>query len=313
MPLTHSGWSVWISVDGEELPQYSVKVEEQPGLPPDIPKFYTVSGWIPSKVGKEFIINFDYNSTIKRKTACAVDVKIDGNSVGGKFCGLTNILPSSVDGYLEDDGKSRKPFVFTTLDLTDEEVGNDSINLKDLGTLQISLQRTELLHYTESASSSSNFLKGLSPTVRVHEKTKKIGCHRVLLGEARKLPLRGRFCETRDIDNVPFLTFIFHYRSEDILRAQEIIPPPPAPPADPLALGAEANPIDIDVEGVNSDPEVDDEIRVLEEKLNTYNEQLKNLKKRKGKKNDSNASSKRPKIEDDDVKPFIKGEVIDLC
>ncbi|KIJ54696.1 hypothetical protein M422DRAFT_63961 [Sphaerobolus stellatus SS14] len=302
MPLNHSGWSAWISVDGEELPQYSVKVEEDPGSVPRVSKSYTVSCWIPSKVGKEFLVNIDYSdSTTQRKTDVTADLKVDNHSVGGHvYKILWNRFPEIIKGYIESDGETVRPLVFTALNLTDEEVGDNSVNLNALGTIQLTMKRVEFLDWTEPNFGSTSTPKGLSSTSRVHEKTKKAGCHRVTLGEARKLPQPQKFCKTRNIDDGPFLTFIFYYRSTDILRAQEIIPPLAAPQEDSLALGGKSNPIKIEDEGVNLDSEISGEIRVLEEKLNI----LKNIKKRKGKKSNLKASSRKPKIEDD-VKPII--------
>ncbi|KIJ22528.1 hypothetical protein M422DRAFT_57167, partial [Sphaerobolus stellatus SS14] len=265
---------------------------------PDEPKIYTVSCWIPSKVGKQFIVNIDHDTTIDRGTWWRAVLTADGHAAINRQ-GIQVPLESPVlmSGYRDTGGRSERPFVFTAITLTDEEVFDNSINLNALGTLNISVQRVQVLNIKPVPCVPVGYLldsipRGLSATSRVHEATKKAGCHRVSLGEVKELrhPIKWRG-NTRPMDNQPTIRFKFHYRSEDILRAQGLISSPAIQLAEPLVLLSEFNTVDDD--GDLSDKALIDEIHDLEEKLVT-------LKKRKASRSLVKVPPKRSKIEEDD-------------
>ncbi|KIJ51465.1 hypothetical protein M422DRAFT_26873, partial [Sphaerobolus stellatus SS14] len=314
MPLSHSGWSAWISVDGEELPQYSVKIVGQPGSPPEIPKFHTVSCWLPSQEGKEFVVNIDYaSSPIKPESWFAMRTELDGNRLSKSLYCPGDRFPRAIKGCVVDT-KTERPLVFATLNLNDDEYSLDPANVDALGTISISLRR--VIPLSKDGIGFCRVAKGLTSPMSIHEANKKAGSHRILLGERRELQKPARphsKWRTSSPDKAPFLKFIFHYRSADILRAQEIIPQGPTiaqsiPTNSHLrtpSKGNKSNPIDIKEEDIESDAEME-EIRALEQKLNA-------LKKRRKEKDSRDTSFKRPKTEED-RKPVItvKTEIIDL-
>ncbi|KIJ54699.1 hypothetical protein M422DRAFT_774954 [Sphaerobolus stellatus SS14] len=307
MPLTQSGWSAWISVDGKELPQYAVRVEEEPGSPPDIPKFYTVSCWIPSQIGKEFAIYIDHDSNIQRETACVGKLSVDGHLLSSVIYKPNYEFPF-VRKRFHENSRTQRSLVFAPLKLTDEEGLNFKNELKDLGTITIALGRRELLNRIKA--DLRPIPKDLLKPTAVHETTKKAGCHRISLGQVKKLKTaRQRYqWSTHKPDKGPFLTFKFQYRSVEILRAHDIMPLiEPALPtvtAEPLTLGSQSNPIEIDWEDkdtIRSDSNADEEIRL---------ERMYKLKKRKSQSGTLKLPlSKRTKIKEE---IRVTSEIIDL-
>ncbi|KIJ54688.1 hypothetical protein M422DRAFT_41929 [Sphaerobolus stellatus SS14] len=314
MPLSHSGWSAWISVDGEELPQYSVNIEEKPGSLPDVPTFYTVSCWIPSQAGKEFVINIDFDAQIEQKIRRTLELHVDGHFLLNKRYHQMSTFPHSIES-METEDNTERAFVFTMLNLTDEEVVEESTNLNKLGTIRLSIKRQELLYSIRrppiDRTKQRRPPKALLTSPSVHETSKKAGCHRVLLGEPRqsKKPSTGPIHRSgmirtySNVDDGPFLTFIFHYRSADILRANEIMPLEVPVVMDPAAQGGESNPIEIE-DSEESEPEPDPEV---DNKIRSLETELESLKRRRTKK-DSRNGFKRLKADPGDVKLVVKPE-----
>ncbi|TFK57923.1 hypothetical protein BDN72DRAFT_884319, partial [Pluteus cervinus] len=199
-------FSAWIQVDDEDsLPEYAL---ESSG--------HTVSCWIPSKAGKEFAVC--WGSTHLRYT-CSGLVTIDGIECGATLLQYpqdeheASIMLDSV----KTGASTCRSLVFSTVNLTDNDQYLDDGD-KDFGEIKLVLKKSEI---TGSASGmfddvSNDFDRDL----KVHERLKKNLDHCVVLGEETRSHESG--VTTKDSRTVA--TFIFRYRSLDVLQANGIAP-----------------------------------------------------------------------------------------
>ncbi|KAJ7157606.1 hypothetical protein C8R43DRAFT_997120 [Mycena crocata] len=235
-----------VSVDGVELAEYAPE--------------YSADGtegtcWIPSEEGKQFCIKWtDDQASAQRQISGRVAV--DGICCGRKALKIrrgTHFSWASRDSVSTSD-TTRRPLLFGTQALTDNDEYLNAPVSPDLGTIQV------LLSHVRNQPTHAPLYKDAWQPQTLHERSKKAIGHTVHFGaEYQQTRSRRPYHAARVVKNL--VTFVFKYRPIGLLRAQGIAPPE-------VREDRAVSPVDVlDLTLVNDDDEedvVDVEIKKLE-------------------------------------------------
>jgi len=211
-----SGVEVSILVDGVALPEYKIITSGD----------HEVSCYVPSETGKKFQVSINdqggdrgHRVHIHTSTLDIDGVKMTLGQVREEAEGTR----FTIKGLENESRTAFQPFYFANLQVSEEgpELGGRS---DALGTISLKVWWLRLHEVRPTLGTQNRNL----PTLRnetVHEKSKKLTTHRVLLGESvladqSHLQRSRSTIETR----FPALTFSFHYANKDLLTARDIIP-----------------------------------------------------------------------------------------
>ncbi|KAJ6629489.1 hypothetical protein B0H10DRAFT_2184421 [Mycena sp. CBHHK59/15] len=201
--LNANGFEAWITIDGGDVQHFQPEIVGDPA---------GVTCWIASEVNKGFAIHWR-NTDVFCQTGGRVWV--DGNECPGEIIQGPN-LEAVVSGR-RTSGSTMAPFVFSPLDLTDDDAFLDSTAHQNIGLVRLEVWRIN--------QTGTKPYPGAAPVAdsKIHERSKKGVAHQIKFGEAVEgVP---RLAAVFDyMDRVPVVTFSFKYRSLDILRANGIAP-----------------------------------------------------------------------------------------
>ncbi|KAJ7121338.1 hypothetical protein C8R43DRAFT_1033888 [Mycena crocata] len=201
-------FSAWISIDGTETPEYDIEMSEDKK---------TVTCWIASELGKTFSIHWR-NSSYHHDTSGIV--KMDGNSCGGQIIYGRTLPRSAVkSGVTVAHGSSIKPFMFSSLTLTDDDTYLGGSSHQDLGVIELVIYPVKVSN-SRGATSTGKDLSAL----KVHERSKKAVTQQITLAQPKKLEVPFVFVSAPR-SGPDLAKFLFKYRPLDILRANGIAPP----------------------------------------------------------------------------------------
>ncbi|KAK7000724.1 hypothetical protein R3P38DRAFT_1833727 [Favolaschia claudopus] len=294
-------FSAWISIEGQDAVEYDVQTSKEDK---------TVTCWIASELGKKFVVNWTLPALPHVVNG---RVRIDGKNCQGSICSpSTNGRGMTRSKAGITDGTVLKPFVFSTLELTDDDalLGSSTSSLMELGVVQLTLVPCEIM-------GSGNGAKYTSLQIsddKVHERTKKAVTQQMKLADAVLLQKPITFSKNRRI-GPDIVTFCFKYRPMDVLCANGIAPPLPTLKR---KASAELSPPPVEDRDDTEELAALEEVRALREKLQTLEEKLlRDLKPRtKSEKTaatvDLTDRSKRKRVKVEAKPSFIPGEVIDL-
>ncbi|KAJ6594448.1 hypothetical protein B0H19DRAFT_1095537 [Mycena capillaripes] len=288
-------FSAWVTIDGEEVAEYNVETSEDAK---------TVTCWIASELGKKF-------SVCWKKSYWPQDVtgytKVDGIGCGGKV--LQGLNPTyTVNHNGATDGRIVKPFMFSWLELTDDDALLGSSSHPELGLIELTITPIKVIERNVVLT-----LASIAPA-KVHERSKKAVTQQITLAEPELLPMPQSSVRTQRT-GPDLVTFSFKYRPIDILRANGI-----APSSLKRKASAEPEPPRAQTPGDSEDLADMQEAQVLREKLKALEAKLQKREKKPKIKSDAGAvidltqessrSNKRVKLEG--KRSFISGEIIDL-
>ncbi|KAF7322033.1 hypothetical protein MKEN_00726100 [Mycena kentingensis (nom. inval.)] len=210
MPLSAEGIEAWIQVgydagdDGEEAEMYSAEATQTPSGP-------GWSAWIASQLGREFTIHWR-NTDVFCQTVGRVWV--DGIECSGEILRGPNHATKCAGR--RTSGSTVAPFVFSNVNLTDDDTFLDSTSSREVGTIKLEI-------WTINMTGTKQFsLKAPIAQSKVHERTKKGVAHQVKFGAPVEVSTRAA-AVIEYLDSAPLVTFVFRYRSMDILRANDIV------------------------------------------------------------------------------------------
>ncbi|TCD68334.1 hypothetical protein EIP91_010972 [Steccherinum ochraceum] len=199
------------------------KLEEYKVERPDLE---TATCYVASKAGEMFGVAISNNSNTH---SISVRVCMDGVFVGSWICGP---LESGTTNGITTASNDLLPFKFAELVLTDDDrfLPSDRSKWNNLGCIELEVFRVT----TGSkvfASSSGTIPSDLS-TEAIHERSKKDGTHRIILGYPEFRMGYDTWYTTSLVDppERPYAKIKFVYKPYDILRAQGIIPSPTRTP-----------------------------------------------------------------------------------
>lgn len=224
--MLHKGYEVWITCEGENLPEYGATLEGDDGK--------TSACFIPSESGKSFAINIKNGIT---QDCIKLNFKVDGQQLAhGTLCESGQ---STNRKGVRTSLDVEQPFQFADLQTTDDdELLNRLSNHADVGSIEVGITRV----YEEGRPASVT-IETFSGMGAVHERSKKAGAHSVGLG-AKSLvqPFTQMwFHDPIDPSEGKAATFIFRYRPRGLLQAQGIMPldRPKTAKAEPSAVKKE--------------------------------------------------------------------------
>ncbi|KAJ7680828.1 hypothetical protein DFH06DRAFT_1164302 [Mycena polygramma] len=284
-------FTAWITVDDVEVSEYGVEVSEDEN---------TVTCWVPSELGKKFTVNWT-NTSASRRHPISGELEMDGTSSGSKII----YKPKTTTYKGIEEGVCVKPFMFSSLKLTDDDAFLGGQSLPKLGLIQLVILPVKVMQRNVPAAVYS-----LSD-IKIHERSKKGVTQQISVAEPEfhnkpKRQVRSR----RTGPNLA--TFSFRYRPIDVLRANGIAPPLPQLKRKASAELLRAQTPDDDIADAEEEKVLRERLRTLEAK------RVKKEKKPRVKNETSDAvmvdltQDSKQKVKMEERQPFIKGEVIDL-
>ncbi|TFK57075.1 hypothetical protein OE88DRAFT_1650643 [Heliocybe sulcata] len=296
-------FDAWITVDGEQLPQYSPEVNHQRN---------EATCWIPSQAGKKFAVHWRDNLA-GRKVDMAGFLSVDGVNCGSTRLEPARNRPAEVKkDYITTSLTTRRFLVFSDLVLTDDDdpMDDTTIDIKDIGQIILDIHEVQVVRRSSPwPGLDAKAKERISSQARVHEKVKKAGAHCVGFTEDIKLDKARLYDRHKRLDKTPCATFIFKYNPMDVLMANGIAPSPKAQIAENGAVNA-----DVDMKPGNEASL--DEIKAMEAHLEALKAR-KEIKELEARLFAAKARAKKPsgsvKTEkNSDAGSFAKGEIIDL-
>ncbi|PBK75993.1 hypothetical protein ARMSODRAFT_950363 [Armillaria solidipes] len=210
--LTFGEFSAWVSIDGVEAEEYGVTVDST-----------KVTCWIASEANKTFRLHWK-DSVVSSPTRG--NPSIDGTTYPPRY--IDSLRRSEVFlGGVRDSDNSKRPFMFTKLNLTDDDAYLDVAAPLSLGEIEVALYRVERRRNRNHRPPLNSISQGVDFTRRVyHEHNKKGIDHEASLGSPKRVESISRsqhkpFCFTKPRGD-PIVTFRFKYRPLEVLQAQEI-------------------------------------------------------------------------------------------
>ncbi|KAF9445133.1 hypothetical protein P691DRAFT_777780 [Macrolepiota fuliginosa MF-IS2] len=293
--------SMNLRVDGVNIPEFMA--EE------DLEK-RRITCWVPSQVGKEFQVIAD--SRNRGRGSWKADVSADGKLA--RSIGFTKDIEQNI-GFCGESTTTARPFMFNKVELVDDDALLHSPHASRIGEIEVACHVIEIVI---PGYKNPNYRMSFDGNKKVHERAKKGIAEHIGLGKVVQTS-PCTFMKVRTKEHI--VTFVFRYRSLAYLQAQGIAPRGPqieiARDEDghsshaknasdyPPGLKREESEPKIKEEALEeSDDENDEEIRVLEAKLE---EARARKRKQKG---DIRSVSKKVKREE--IARFVSGEVIDL-
>ncbi|KAJ7467181.1 hypothetical protein FB451DRAFT_407725 [Mycena latifolia] len=287
------GFSSWITIDGVKASEFDARA----GVAAK-----TVTCWIPSEVGKNFAIHWS-NLSVPGLTGGRV--LVDGHNCDGQLLAREKRPTSTSMAGVNETTTSLRPFVFASLDVTDDATVLESHPDDRIGTIDLEIWKVKR---DDAGPLTWAGMAAPPPPKKVHERSKKGAtqqisfCDPVFREPAKVVPCKW----TERI-----VTFSFKYRPLDLLRANGI-----APPLRDKGKRKASSPECALSDEDDSDAE---EARRLELRLSEIRakQAQKNPKKRKIKAEDDSdlidltRPKKRIKIEER-KSVFTPGEIIDL-
>ncbi|KAJ7661652.1 hypothetical protein B0H17DRAFT_1212208 [Mycena rosella] len=286
MPKSH-GFSAWIAIDGVKASEFDVQTAGK-----------TATCWIPSEVGKKFSVHWS-NLSVAGMTGGRV--LVDGNDCDGQILARETRPTSTSMAGINETTTSVRPFIFSSLDMTDDDSVLECNPAEKLGTIDLEIWRVRRV---DDASTWHG--RAAPPPKKIHERAKKAATQQISFCEpVFREPAKVVRCKWTE----RIITFSFKYRPLESLRANGTAPP---------LRDKRKRKASPECDEEDSDAE---EARLLETRLSEIRAKQaqktpKNLKRKIKAEDDTDIidltrPKKRIKIED--RKPvFIPGEGIDL-
>ncbi|KAJ7267542.1 hypothetical protein B0H12DRAFT_114284 [Mycena haematopus] len=152
--LQCKGFAAWVSIDGTEAPEYGVEISEDQK---------SVTCWIPSELGKKFSVNWkntSHNGDTRGR------VFMDGTMCGGIMLGARDRTTATKRG-IQDSQLTVRPFVFSSLELTDDDAFLGSSLHQELGLIEIQIEPVQVM------SGGPPPKTPILSEIKVHERSKK--------------------------------------------------------------------------------------------------------------------------------------------
>ncbi|KAG1775970.1 hypothetical protein EV702DRAFT_1114050 [Suillus placidus] len=209
-------FSACIFIDGQELPEYDVVVSSTPTE-------NRITCWIASAEGKKFGVRAEF-------LAQQISGSLATVFVDGVRCRPYAVPPGWV-GTLErtylSNSYVRRDFMFSQLELTDDDSILDDRSSNDIGQIVIEVAMGKYIMRKQAVGSQNINDRTLRVGEgKVHERSKKACSHRVAFGE--EIPTQERLSAFSVIpDNSPRTIFVFKYTRLDILQAMGVAPHTP--------------------------------------------------------------------------------------
>lgn len=170
----------------------------------------------------------------KATTDCSVQLYCDGVHMKSYAILRRTSLTTTFHGiYLPDDYTKLLPFKFADLGLCEEDDSHPEQIVKNLGTVSLKLFHCK---YSEMKLNYKSSIPSVASNNKFSERNKKASMipHTISLGESitAPKPQSSTYYTVLEIDDQPFLQFVWQYRSRSMLITAGVIPRPPSPTPD---------------------------------------------------------------------------------
>ncbi|EGG08457.1 uncharacterized protein MELLADRAFT_84634 [Melampsora larici-populina 98AG31] len=161
---------------------------------------------------------------------CIVKLLCDGVRVKGTAFRRHENLSQTIRGiYSPTDDTKLMPFKFTNIELCEEDDSHPEQIVKNLGTVSL-----EFFHCIlgRSKKGGKDPVQSLASNSKFSERNKKASMipHTISLGESITVPKRSVKSSThKQMDEKPYLRFVWQYRSRGMLITAGVIPRPISP------------------------------------------------------------------------------------
>ncbi|KAF9445135.1 hypothetical protein P691DRAFT_806135 [Macrolepiota fuliginosa MF-IS2] len=205
---TWEGITITIQVDGVDIPEYLVEKDQAEKK---------VTCWVPSQVGKEFAVVLNAE---RRRQPWSTKVLADGVTACC-IAWVDKAVKGHNVGYYKESPTIKRPFVFSKIELVDDDTLLHASNAARIGEIEIQCQAFNIAGTTDDTLNTS-----FEATKKIHERAKKGVAEHVGFGKAISVvPTRSYKPEWKEF----IVTFVFRYRSLYYLQAQGIAPSGPRP------------------------------------------------------------------------------------
>ncbi|OJA10913.1 hypothetical protein AZE42_08237 [Rhizopogon vesiculosus] len=222
----------------QELQEYDVTVDCS------TPTVNKITCWIASEEGKKFGVRW-------KCLAQQLSGIRSGISVDGVHCRVQTVRPGWVgtrDCTCLSNGYVGRDFMFTRLELTDDDSMLDSQNSHDIGQIVVEIKLGKCMEKKVTKHLKSNHTLRVHEG-KVHESSKKACSHRVVFGEEVPRPAaslrHGTTSFTVKPDGSLATIFLFKYTRLDVLQAMGIAP------------SSSKNPINEDIKDCCNDDQIE--------------------------------------------------------
>ncbi|KAJ7592549.1 hypothetical protein C8J56DRAFT_822455 [Mycena floridula] len=198
-------FDVWVEIEGKRCQEYGLEITDK-----EVP---VVACWIPSEIGKAFTVHIRDNV---RSSPTRGYISVDGVRTGGKVLHANE--KTAVHRGFRTSPHTVQPFLFTRVDLTDDDNQLHRNIPQAFGQIEVSLDRIVVTGRKQYPT------KSVPAEYKVHERAKKAIVQQVGFGESVMTKTTGSLSVkiTKKIAQ-----FVFKYRSLDQLIANDIAPPSP--------------------------------------------------------------------------------------
>ncbi|KAH7906544.1 hypothetical protein BJ138DRAFT_620190 [Hygrophoropsis aurantiaca] len=209
-------FEAWVTVDGVALEEHGATI-----CPSEDGSENRMECWIPSEAGKKFVVNWKCWSRVRKDTTAGW-VFTDGIYCGGRFIpfGCLGKDDSASRSYASDNNTTRD-FLFSNVQLTDEDEDITQPVSKYLGEIHIKIQ-----HGTRGERSNGIAAADIPTAEKIHERLKNITTHRIGFAEPVMSTAPRKIFGFR-ANGIPPLSFVFKYRPLGVLQANGVAPPMP--------------------------------------------------------------------------------------
>jgi len=223
--------------------------------------------FIESKTGAGFnvVVHLTPDYRFEGHNMLAIELHVDGQAVDNMLFGHPDMTGRFRGGVISPT--SLRPFQFGATVFTEDAGTEQDGYLSGLGSITVRIYRCMQINGHPPPFHSVNL--AFTKEKAVHETAKKaLLTHSVTFGEPIHTQEFG-FVSVEDLDprEQPFCTFVFQYRSREILEAMDILPP--ARDSEHRSIGPQTTEDDNDV-----DPDAA-EIRRLENRLRDLKKRVK--------------------------------------
>ncbi|KAJ7020010.1 hypothetical protein C8F04DRAFT_313936 [Mycena alexandri] len=290
-----NGFSAWITIDGQEIAEYDIQTSEDEK---------NVTCWVAAELGKKFSVWWRNNS---HAAPVAGALKMDGNFCNAKAM-TSRLLPNTLENKGVTNGTTLRPFIFSTLVLTDDDSFLDSSSHPELGVIELNITPVQLMQ--RNAVMNEPFPLHSLSELKVHERSKKAVTQQILLAqpEASENPVIA----VNGVRTGPdIVKFSFKYRPLDVLRANGIAPQLKRKASLEASPRARTPEDEEELADIREAEMLRDRLKALDAKLQKRDKKPRVKVERVGEITQNRSqSNKRVKLEE--RRPFIQGEVIDL-
>ncbi|KAJ6507192.1 hypothetical protein C8R47DRAFT_86666 [Mycena vitilis] len=166
------GFTAWITIDGETAEEYDLETSEDGK---------TMTCWIASQLAKKFSVHCR-----APPLACDIGGYVD---MDGTKCGGQTLRATTQDRHFQKNGVSDgtiiRPFMFSSLQVTDDDTFLSSSSHQDLGRIRFSITPIRVAGVSAAPPTSLS-------QVTVHERSKKAVTQQV--AGTRAIPAAWSIC-----------------------------------------------------------------------------------------------------------------------